>query len=232
MISSIDPVDRWQTYQDYYGLVNAFRRESNPRKRKEAYKLMLYKLPEIRHLYAKQMTSFDFSIEKWMPIVGHDGKYEISSLGRLKALKRKGTLNDRISVGSLHAFGYVNVKISDTGVCHTYKVHCLQAAAFLLPEKGRNQVNHKNLIKSYNVLSNLERCTNAENQIHSFASGTRVRNHKNGDECSYSKLTSEEVLSIRNELSLGSTGAELSRKYDISQQAISAIKFKRNWKQL
>lgn len=67
--------------------------------------------------------------------------------------------------------GYERVRICEDGKFESWTVHRLVAKLFLKQEKGKNQVNHKNGIKTDNRVENLEWCTNSENQKHSWSMG-------------------------------------------------------------
>lgn len=68
--------------------------------------------------------------------------------------------------------GYLQVGISQNGKVRTSWVHILIADAWLRPagrdEFGnpRNQINHKDLVKTNNKVSNLERNSAKENSLH------------------------------------------------------------------
>lgn len=99
--------------------------------------------------------------EKWLPIKGYEGLYEISNYGRVRSLnyRNKGIRK----VLSCHArLGYyIKVSLVKDGVSKYYRVHRLVAQAFLPePLEGQTQVHHKNGDKRDNRVldsySNLE----------------------------------------------------------------------------
>lgn len=99
--------------------------------------------------------------ERWLPIKGYEGLYEISNYGRVRSLnyRNKGVRK----VLSCHArLGYyIKVSLVKGGVSKYYRVHRLVAQAFLPPPlKGQTQVHHKNGDKRDNRVldgySNLE----------------------------------------------------------------------------
>lgn len=101
--------------------------------------------------------------ERWLPVVGAGGKYEVSDSGRV----RRGT---RILIDRGQPKGYRVVDISVDGKALTRTVHRLVAEAFHGPAGGR-QVNHKNGIKHENAAGNLEWVSARANTRHAIALG-------------------------------------------------------------
>lgn len=93
------------------------------------------------------------------------------------------------------------------------------------------QVNHKDGNKLNNHKDNLEWSTRSDNQLHAIRTGLQVI--KKGNDCSYSKLTEEQVLQIRELYSSGSyLQRELGVMYNVKQITISNIITRRNWKHI
>ena len=99
-------------------------------------------------------------MESWLPIVGYDGKYEVSDFGRVKSFARYK--DGRIMKLTIDKDGYITVNLCNNGV-KILKVHRLVLQTFL-PIEEIKEVNHKNHIKSDNRLENLEWCNHSENQ--------------------------------------------------------------------
>jgi len=120
--------------------------------------------------------------EIWKPVVGYEGLYEISSLGRVKRLSRISTdskgrkrlyeeriLKNRISKQT----GYPDINLSKNGVVKTICVHKLIADAFIPNPYGLPCVNHIDEDRSNSVLSNLERCDYSYNNSYGSANAKR-----------------------------------------------------------
>lgn len=111
------------------------------------------------------------SSETWKPVVGYEGLYEISSMGRVKSLKRtiiakNGTrmeVEEKLLAQSTITGGYLSVCLSDHGECRSYPVHRLVAMAFIPNPKNLSDVNHKDEDKTNNSVENLEWMTHKEN---------------------------------------------------------------------
>ena len=92
--------------------------------------------------------------ETWKPIVGYEGLYEVSNLGRVRSLtrlskfrNRSGKLDERVIKGRImrpqkQRTGYLNVGLSKDGKVTLFRVHRLVAAAFIANPEGLYEVNH------------------------------------------------------------------------------------------
>lgn len=110
--------------------------------------------------------------EEWRPIVGYEGLYEVSNLGRVRSLKRYSTKGKVISLYESRHNGYVYVTLSKHSVHRTKRVHKLVLQAFCpIHDKEKNQIDHIDGDKKNNVLTNLEWVTGSENMKRAFANG-------------------------------------------------------------
>jgi len=109
-------------------------------------------------------------MENWLPVVGHEGFYKISNIGRVRSLSRVGKY--RMYKGRIlkpcikNGYHAVFLSINNTG--KQYYVHQLVLAAFVGPRPSeRHCTNHKNGIRTDNNIGNLEWVTYRENNLHS-----------------------------------------------------------------
>jgi len=112
--------------------------------------------------------------EIWKDIEGYEGKYQVSSIGRVKSLPRKinhnipGFLRNwkgGIVMPYVGKNGYYRVMFGDR---KRELVHRLVAKAFHCNPDNRPCVNHKDGDPSNNHKSNLEWVTYSENELHSY----------------------------------------------------------------
>ena len=89
------------------------------------------------------------------------------------------------------------------------------------------QINHKNGDKTDNRVVNLEVVTCSENAKHAIKTGLRVI--KKGSDCSYSKLTEEDVLKIRKDTRIHRV---IAKEYGVTKNHIGDIKRHRRWKHI
>jgi hypothetical protein len=122
-------------------------------------------------------------MEIWKDIVGYEGFYQVSNLGRVKSLDRvvqskEGKLINRKGrniVEIVDANGYSRISLCKNGFEKAFKIHRLVANAFL---NGEGQVNHKDGNKQNNHVSNLEFCTALHNLQHAINYGLRPKTYK------------------------------------------------------
>jgi NUMOD4 motif/HNH endonuclease len=118
-------------------------------------------------------------IEEWKSVLGFEGVYAVSSLGRVKSLCRivvrangkPYSVSERIMSCTIKSNGYLYVSLRKTGEKQVVKrhIHQLVAMAFL-PAKANNleQVNHLDGNKLNNTPTNLEWCTHTQNMAHAW----------------------------------------------------------------
>lgn len=139
--------------------------------------------------------------EIWKDVVGYEGFYLVSNLGRLKTVTRKvnhkhsGTITktEKLLSKNISNSGYEMKCLYKNSSTKSVLVHRLVAEAFIPNPENKPQVNHINGIKSDNRVENLEWNTRSENMRHSYAKGLSkcgIKHYK-------AKLTPLKVLAIK-----------------------------------
>lgn len=174
--------------------------------------------------------------EQWKDVIGYEGLYQVSDLGRVKSLRKKvkartdsfSYKRERILKQAIDK-GYLRTCLTHSCKKETTKVHRLVALVFIPNNENKPQVNHKNTIKKDNRLTNLEWNTEKENVNHAY--DNNLVPLMKGERHGASKLTEKDVLEIRSLRGVIS-GVELSKRYDISTSIICAIFKRRIWKHI
>lgn len=176
------------------------------------------------------------STEEWRPVIGYEGLYEVSSLGRVRSLDQVVKYKDgrtRLSLGrvrrlSVSSNGYLTVGLCDNKLQRTKTVHRLVARAFIPNLKGKPEVNHKDGDKTNNHASNLEWVTRQENIRHAIDTGL---NRHQGTSHTQAKLSEEEVKEIKLLLTENSLSQRaIAARFNVSQSAIFLIGQGKRWK--
>lgn len=125
------------------------------------------------------MSGFNSLVEIWKPVVGYEGIYEVSNMGRVKSLDRLVKRNNhfdrkkgRILSPSINSL-YPMVRLSKNGEHKSTFLHRIIAIAFIPNPNNKPQVNHIDGNKHNYSISNLEWCTQSENNAHAFATGLK-----------------------------------------------------------
>ena len=133
------------------------------------------------------LLSLPCMIEEWKDILGYEGLYQISNLGRVKSLERKvnakeggeRTVREKIKGTRLNIFGYPIITLYKCNKMKTYSVHRLVAETFIPNPQGLPQVNHKDEDKTNNTVENLEWCTAEYNVNYGTAIKRRIKSQLN-----------------------------------------------------
>lgn len=114
----------------------------------------------------------DGSVEMWADIQGYEGRYQVSTLGRVKSLARfrRGKAGAPVPMPEIlmrltpkkdtgRTKPYVEVRLRDGSPrdvrCKSFLVHRLVAHAFIKPLEPNEQVDHRNGKHADNRVENL-----------------------------------------------------------------------------
>lgn len=106
--------------------------------------------------------------EIWKPVVGYEGLYEVSNLGRIKSINLYAHKEPVILSTSQRKDGYLNIHLSKNNICKTYTVHRVVALAFIPNPNNLEMINHKDENRANNRVENLEWCSRKYNQLYSI----------------------------------------------------------------
>lgn len=112
----------------------------------------------------------DEIVEEWRPVVGLEGRYEVSSSGRARSIKKDGSV--RVLKPSMSRDQYLGFIVIVNGRPVRKSVHRIMAEAFLSIPPGM-VVDHINGNKIDNRLCNLRIATTSQN---TWNAGKRKRN--------------------------------------------------------
>lgn len=116
--------------------------------------------------------------EVWKPVVGYEGLYEVSNIGRVRSINFHNSGKAKVMRPSLNTWGYLIVDLRKNNKRHSYTVHRLVAFAFIPNPDNLPEINHKNEIKYDNTVENLEWCTRKYNMNYGTGNERRRRRRR------------------------------------------------------
>ena len=168
--------------------------------------------------------------EVWKDVVGYEGRYQVSNLGRIKSLPNQRRKSELILKQASHktpGHKIVNLTSNDGGwkqKCHW--VHRLVLEAFVGPcpagmEGCHNDGNPKN-----NELGNLRWDTDSGNQADRVLHGTSNIGERNPQ----AKLCLADVRIIKQRIADGESDEVISASFPVTSYAIKSIRNGQNWR--
>lgn len=122
--------------------------------------------------------------EIWKDIEGWEGKYQVSSFGRIKSLRKNKILTEKICKGT----GYSMIILYNKKYKKGYSIHRLVANAFIPNQNNYPCVNHKDETRTNNRVENLEWCTYKYNMNYGHCQ-EKIRKNFTKSEKYYAALT-------------------------------------------
>ena len=166
--------------------------------------------------------------ERWVPVPGYEGLYDVSNLGRVRSLPRltcTGILGGRILAQDIGRQGYRRVTLSNRGEASRFLVHRLVLTAF----KGASELEtrHLNGVSSDNRLSNLAWGSRSENAADRVRHGTQYDNR--GERHGNARLTDEGAKQIKLAVGSGRQQSEVAREFNVSAATVNRIARGNGW---
>jgi len=156
-------------------------------------------------------------IENWRDIPGHEGRYMVSDLGRVRSPYR--TLQQFTDKD-----GYLCVTLPSGRT----RVHRIVLRTFVGPKPPGLVTRHDNGIRTDNRLSNLLYGTPQENTDDRLRHGT----HQFGEQNPKVKLTRADVEFIRAKPYQRGLYGKLAQRFGVTRTTVSYIARGRSWKEL
>lgn len=171
-------------------------------------------------------------METWKPVnvADYGSNYEVSDHGQV----RRSSSGPRTRVGfvlkqQIGRSGYLTVGLNYRSQLKTFSVHRLVALTFIPCEHPNFfVVNHKDLNKHNNHVSNLEWITSAENIKH----WARTTDQGKGEKHPMVKLTADQVRAIIPRLADGESYHVIAAEYNLDPTAIMNIASGKSWSSL
>ena len=167
--------------------------------------------------------------EVWKAIPRFEGRYDISSWGRVRSNNVVGA-HRHVNYLKPHKtkFGYVEYQGTVNNKNCRIRAHREVALAFLPNPNLKTQVNHIDGDKQNNHLLNLEWCTPQENMDHAYATGLKSKDHITRLGQQGRRIPLIEVPNIRRRYAEGNvTQRALANEYGVERTSVHHIvKFK------
>ena len=190
---------------------------------------------------------FEFSDEEleneiWIPIKNFEDYYEVSNLGRFRNKDRlltrsngiKQFTKSKILKNNYYSNGYVQLILYVDKKRFNFLGHRVIAEHFIPNPENLPVVNHLNLVKWDNRVSNMEWCTMSENSLHAFSNLKIERDSACGERSPNSKLTNEDVVHIKQNFNPESTNKDLYSiyKHKITKGTFNSVGKNITWKHI
>lgn len=163
--------------------------------------------------------------EIWRDIPGYEGRYEVSSRGRVRSLDttitrsngRSLRVHGRILRPALHEKNRYRLALPIEGCSNrSFYVSNLVAAAFIGPKPAGCEVCHNDGNRLNDCAENLRYDTPKRNAADRKGHGT----HLVGEAVPSAKLSERDVLAIRAAFARGARAADLAGQFDVGANAI------------
>lgn len=160
-------------------------------------------------------------IERWLPVPGWEGLYEVSDQAHVRSLPRQtatGLRGGKTLAAVVSNTGAHVVMLCDGGRKRYAQVYELVAEAFIGPRPPGQEIRHLDDNRLDSRLANIAYGTRSENLIDASRNGKHPR----------AKLTVEKVRVIRERRAKGETSPALAAEFGVSAVTIRSLH--RNWR--
>lgn len=155
------------------------------------------------------------SFEIWKPVSGFEGRYDVSTFGRVRSLvcnmgKRK---TPKMLKLPLTKAGYPKMSLRDGEKTIGKYAHHMVLEAFIGPRTDKHECGHLDNDRSNNAIWNLQWITGQQNNDQQHYDNRRTNR----------KLTPEQVQEIRFRNECGTPLAQLAPEYGMHKKSLSLV---------
>lgn len=170
--------------------------------------------------------------EKWSPVLGYEGLYEISTHSRVKSIERTAYRSDGIYryVPQIllklnpNSDGYLMMILSKDGIQKNMCVHIMIAKIWVDNPNNHPEVNHIDGNKLNNLPTNLEWGTHRYNMQHAYKTGlVGILKGSNVHCAVINEMIAMKIFKSSDK------GIDISKRYNVSTNIVSAIKTGKTW---
>jgi hypothetical protein len=175
----------------------------------------------------------------WRPVVGFEGRYEISDAGDVRSLDRVATYTRRdqysgrdLTVERHHRGRMLRPAPSDSGHLsvvvgrgNTRAIHIMVLEAFVGPAPNGAEGRHLDGDPSHNAVDNLSWGTRSESVVSALKRGRAPR----GSSKFNAKLSEQQIPSIRAAMATDSY-AEIARRHGVTEATIRQVRDGKTWR--
>lgn len=173
------------------------------------------------------------SSERWLPVVGYEGFYEVSDHGRVRTVPRRVPCGEnrtrsvppRVLTPGFDGAYYHFTPVRE-GKQATKKLHHAVLEAFVGLRPQGTETRHLDGDPGNNALSNLCWGTKVENAADRISHGTQVR----GEEHHNARATAATVRKIRKLYRQSFSQEEIAARVGLGQSAVSSILTGATWR--
>jgi hypothetical protein len=157
--------------------------------------------------------------ETWKDVIGYEGLYQASNLGRIRSFAR---INKWIVIKPVKTkFGYCKIQLHKKGEVKTFLTHRLVACAFINNPLNKPCIDHINGIKTDNSVNNLRWCDHSQN-INNPLTIKKLSSSKIGTKCYlFGKFGKEHPISKR--IIMCDNKNDISKEYDSITMAANEL---------
>lgn len=161
----------------------------------------------------------DLENEVWLPVIGYEGFYEVSDLGRIYSI-RYGVIMFQSTKKVGKEYRSKTVKLQNGIVIKGFGVHRIVAFAHIPNPDNLPEIDHMDNDATNNNKTNLQWCTRGDQIRWAYERG---RDRKFGDKASSAKLTNSQVVELRHKYKNGIRFTDLIKLYGVSRSALCEI---------
>lgn len=170
-------------------------------------------------------------MEIWKDVKGYEGLYQVSDLGRVKALANNERMTHRAEhvLSQSNCRGYKLVALCKNGKMKTFQVHRLVALAFINNVGNKPQIDHINTDKADNRAINLRWVTpkeNSQNELSRLHCSESKKGNKNPN---FGKDMSEHIKKLsehnmKRVICIKPSGERIEYNSMVEAQAMTGVK--------